>query len=143
MAGLLTDLGEEYLTKNSVDGISITVGLYDDSTDAISDSNDVGAISTEPGNANYARQSVTVNAQDISGDWGVKSASDISFDFSDVSTTTEIDSYFIILNFNASDTGDSSTNDHLVGVAPLSKTYDVSNHDTLTISSGTIGLKVN
>lgn len=143
MARQLTDLGEEYVIKNSVDGVSLTVGVYDDSADAIGDSDDLGAITTEPGNSNYSRQSVNASAEDVSGNWGTSSDSDISFDFSDLSTTTEADSYFIVLNFNASDTNDSSTNDHLVATGPLSKKYDLSNNDTLTIEAGGVGFTLN
>lgn len=143
MARILTDLGEEYLIKNSVDGVSVTVGVYDDSADAISDGDDIGAIGTEPGNANYSRQTVTVNADDISGNWGTKSASEVSFDFSDLSTTTEVDSYFVLISFQATDTGDGSSTTHLIATGALSKTYDLSANDTLKIDAGGVGFTAN
>jgi hypothetical protein len=79
MASILTDLGEEWMIKNDLDAVSVDVGLYNDSTDAIGDSNDIGDISTEPSGGNYTRQTnVSVSASDISGNWGVDNDSQVS-----------------------------------------------------------------
>lgn len=142
MAAILTDLGEEWMVKTNLDTASVDVGLYNDSTDTISDTDDVGAITTEPSDGNYTRQTgVALSASDISGDWGVDNDSQISFDVTN--TTGTVDSYFFVANFQASDTSDSTATDHLVLTGSLSQSYDLSNVDTLDISAGTSGVTVN
>jgi hypothetical protein len=142
MASILTDLGEEWMVKTNLDTETVDVGLYNDSTDSIGDSDDVGAITTEPSDGNYTRQTgETLSAADISGDWGVDNDNTVSFDVTN--TTGTVDSYFFVANFQADDTGDGSANDHLVVTGSLSQSYDLSNVDQLDISSGTAGVTVN
>lgn len=140
MASLLTDLGEEWMITNNLDGLTIEMGLYDDSVDDIADSDDIGAISTEPSDGNYSRQSVNISASDISGNWGVDNDSQVSFDVTN--TSGDVDSYFFAYSFQAQDTGDSSPQTHLVATGSLSQSYALSNLDTLDISSGTAGVTV-
>lgn len=142
MASILTDLGEEWMITNNLDSASVDVGLYDDSTDSISDTDDVADITTEPSDGNYTRQSgIDVSASDISGDWGIDNDGTVTFDVS--GTTGDVDSYFFVVNFQANDTGDSSATDHLVVTGSLSQSYALSNLDTLEISAGTAGVTVN
>lgn len=142
MASILTDLGEEYLIKNNLDGSTVNVGLYNDSTDAISDTDDVDAINTEPSDGNYLRQSnVTIEQADLSGDHGVDNTNKITFDVS--GTSGDVDSYFFTVSFEAEDTGDSSAQEHLILTGSLSQTYALSNVDTLEISANTAGVTVN
>lgn len=142
MASILTDLGEEWMITNNLDSTTVDVGLYNDSTDSISDTDDISSISTEPSDGNYSRvSSVALSASDISGDWGVDNDSQISFNVS--GTTGTVDSYFFVANFQANDTGDGSSTDHLVLTGSLSQSYDLSNVDTLDISAGTSGVTVN
>jgi len=139
---LLVDLGEEYVIKNDVTGASITVGLYNDATDALSETSDVGDITTEPSNGNYARVTDTVSAFD-DGNWGVENDSQIQFDFSDQSTSEEVDTAFAIINFAAVDTGDGGTaQDHLVANPALSQTRDLGSIDTLTIAAGDLSIQL-
>lgn len=139
---LLTDLGEEQMIKNGLDSITVDVGVYNDSTDALSDTDDVADISTEPTNTNYSRQSVTLSAADISGNWGVDNDATFSFDFSDQTSSQDVDTAFVVLNFQADDTGDSSANDHLIANPALSQTRDIGAFDTLEISAGDLEIKV-
>lgn len=142
MANILTDLGEEYIIKNDLDGASIDVGLYNDSVDGIGDADDLSAITTEPSDGNYTRQTgVSISASDISGDWGVDNDTVVSFDVS--GTSGDVDSYFFVANFQASDTGDSSSQDHLILTGSLSQSYALSNVDTLEISADTAGVTIN
>lgn len=141
MSRILTDLGEEYTIKTNLDGVSLDVGLYNDGTDAITDTEDLADITTEPGGSAYARQTDTFTAADLSGDWGIDNDSQLSFDTSDSSQT--VDSYFIVANFTAADTGDGSATDHLIITGALSQSRDLSQIDTLNISAGTVGVKVN
>lgn len=142
MASILTDLGEEWMITNNLDSASVDVGLYNDSTDSISDSDDVADITTEPSDGNYSRQSdVAVSASDIGGDWGIDNDGTVTFDVS--GTTGDVDSYFFVVNFQANDTNDGSATDHLVVTGSLSQSYALSNLDTLEISAGTAGVTVN
>ncbi|AGM11902.1 hypothetical protein DNAM5_39 [Haloarcula californiae tailed virus 1] len=143
---LLTDLGEEYLMKNGLDGVQVTIGLYNDSSDQLGDSSDVSDITTEPDDLppgyNYTRQSATVEAADISGNWGVDNASKITFDLSGSSTSNDVDTAFVLIDFQASDTGDSASNEHLVANPALSQTRDIGSIDTLEIAAGDLEIKV-
>lgn len=139
---LLTDLGEEYLIKNGLDAATVSVGLYDDSTDQLDDTSDIGGIGSEPGNANYSTVTVTVTAADISGNWGVDNDSLISFDFSDTTTSKIVDAAYVTVSFQASDTGDTTANDHLIANPALSQDRDIGSIDTLEIASGDLQITV-
>lgn len=140
MSFILTDLGEEYYAKNDVGAADLDTGLYEDNTDTIGDTDDLAAISTEPGGSAYARQNTPVTVADLSGDWGFDNDNEESFDTSDSSQS--VDGYFFVANFQASDTGDSSANDHLIATGALSQSRNLSDIDTLKISAGGIGVKV-
>lgn len=142
MAAILTDIGEEWMIKNNLDSVSVDVGLYNDSTESVSDTDDL-PLSTEPSDGNYTRQTnEALSAADISGNWGVDNDTTITFDVTN--TTGDVDSYFFVFNFDSADAGDGGTAaDHLVLTGSLSQTYALSNLDTLEISAGTAGVTVN
>jgi len=143
---LLTDLGEEYLIKNGLDGATVNVGLYNDATDALSDTSDVGNISTEPQNGNYAQQSVSFTAADLGGNWGVDNDTVFSFDFSDVvkggADDQDVDTAFVTISFQAADTSDTSSNTHLIANPALSQTRGIGSIDTLEVASGDLQIKL-
>lgn len=143
---LLTDLGEEYLIKNGLDTVTVEVGLYNDSTDALNDNSDVGDLTTEPGNGNYARQTVDFSAADLSGNWGVDNDSQFTFDFSDIvkgdANDQDVDTAFVTISFQASDTGDTSSNTHLIANPALSQTRGIGSIDTLEVASGDLQIKL-
>lgn len=139
---LLVDFGEEYLMKNGADGATVTVALYDDSVDALSDTSDVSDITTEPGNANYSRQSDTVTvSQNGSGNWEFNNDNKMSFDFTDVGSgdtaETSVDTAAIIINFTAS--GDTSGTDHLISNPALGKTHQTGDVDFIEFNAGNLG----
>jgi len=136
----LVDLGEEYILETALGGVSLDVGLYNQSTDSLGETSDVSDITTEPAGSAYARQTSTYSLSDESGDWGIINDSLLSFDTTDSSQT--VDSYFIVANFQADDTGDSGANDHLVGFGALKKDRNLSDIDTLDVDAGTAGLTV-
>jgi len=140
----LHDLGEEYLIKNGADGDTFDVGLYNTS-DSLTDSDDLAAVTTEPSGSAYARQNQAFSAEDVSGDWQVNNDSTITFDTSDSSET--VDGYIIVKNFQASDTGDSSATDHLVASGDLSQQFNLddgqTNIEQLDINQGTAGISIN
>lgn len=143
MSFIVTNLGEEFETLSVWKPSAFTkpgtveVGLYHDATDGISDPDDLGAITTEPSGASYSRQSVSIDSTDITiskdanGNWQAL-FKDITFDLSDSSQT--VDGYFVVANFQASETGDSSAQDHLIFTGALDQEYNASNiGGTLTV----------
>lgn len=130
-------LVREFFTEDLQKPASLDIGLYDDSTDNLADSDDIGAIATEPTGASYARASVSfgtvdMTAQDNGSDWEVDFV-DQTFDASDSSQS--VDSYFVVINFTSNDTGDGSATDHLLFTGSLDQSYNLSNFDTATLTS--------
>lgn len=139
---LLVDLGEEYLMKNGLDAITVTVGVYNDGTDALSDTSDYSDITTEPSNTNYSTASVTFSAADISGDWGVDNDSSFSFDFSDQTTSETVDTFYVTYSFTASDTSDTTSTQHLIANPAMSQSRDIGSIDSLDVSAGDLEITV-
>lgn len=139
---LLVDLGEEYMIKNGLDAITVTVGVYNDATDALSDTSDVGAITTEPTNTNYSTASVTLSAADLAGNWGVDNDTSFSFDFSDQTTSENVDTFYVSYSFQAVDTSDGSVNEHLIANPAMTQTRDIGSVDTIDVSAGDLEITV-
>jgi hypothetical protein len=141
MPNLITNIGEEYLIENNAQGATVKVALYNDTTDSISDSSTIGDITTEPGGASYARQSSSVTTRQIGSDFGFDNDSKLSFDTSDSSNT--VDTAAFIISFQSdSVAGDSSANDHLIGVADLSQSRDLSQIDIVEVASGDLEVTI-
>jgi len=134
----LHDTGEEYY-QDKLSGEQFDVGLFDDSTDNLTDSSDVSDITTEPSDGNYTRQAdIAFSSADENGDWTLTNDSQVSFDVTD--TTGDVDSYFIVVNFDSDDASDGGTpTDHLLATGSLSQSYALNNLDTLNLSAGGIG----
>jgi hypothetical protein len=95
MAFGLKDNGETFVLKNNLSNITLNIGLYN-SSDSLPDSAVLSDITTEPSNTNYASQSVSFSVGTTGdGDALLSSDSQVTFDFSDLSTETDIDSYYI------------------------------------------------
>lgn len=146
MARVLTDLGEEWLTKTGLATATVQIGLYDDAAagttgDSIADTSDL-PITSEPADGNYVRQTnVGMSAFDSgAGDWGIQNDAQVSFDVTN--TTGTVDSWFMVANFQAADTGDTVANDHLVCTGALSQEYDLSNNTAMDINAGGVGFTV-
>lgn len=156
MTTQLHDTGEEFETKVLIGDASkpssVDVGLFHDGEvsgdtaagDDLTDSNDVGDITTEPSGAAYSRQSVTLDtsgfsATQSSGDWQFDSDSQLSFDLSDDGSGT-LDAYFVVVNYQAD--GDGSKTDHLYFTGNLSTDYDLSNVNGIDIDAGGIGRSI-
>ena len=137
MARILTVFGEEYTVKTNLEGATLTIGLYNDSTDTIADGDDLAAITTEPSDGNYVRQSITVETVNSGGNWTARNTSSFSFDTTN--TTGTVDSYFVVANFQSTEAGDGSATDHLIATGALSQSRDLSQIDTLNIPSGSVG----
>lgn len=140
---LLTDLGEELTIKQGLDGLTVSIGVYDDSTDQLSDIADLADITTEPTNGNYSRASVTFTAADLSGNWGVDNDASFSLDFSDVTDPAngqDVDTAIIVYSFQASDTGDSAATEHLIANPALSQVRNTAYNDAIDIAAGDLSI---
>lgn len=142
MSFQLHDTGEQYLIRTAGNDItpvsSVDASLYNDSTDALSESNDVADITTEPAGGSFSRQSVSCPGDltlqyDGSTDYQ-KVLADQTFDTSDSSQT--VDGYFIVVNYQAD--ADGSSTDHLYFTGGLDQSYDLSSVDQLTISGAAL-----
>lgn len=137
MVDLLTDLGEEYFLETAMNGVTLTIGLYDSSTDSLGETSDIGDVTTEPDTGgDYARQTDTFNMADLSGNWGIQNANQITFNVSSNSQT--VNAYMIIVSFQADDTGDGSSTTHLLAAGDLSQQRDLSQLDTLNLEANAV-----
>lgn len=143
------DYGEEWKQKSifrqdliGSRATTVTVGLYNDSTDNLSESNDIGDITTEPSSGNYARQTVNLDSTDLSigldGSNNMKVTGSVTFDTLDTGET--VDGYFLIVSFQSDVVNsEGSANDHIIlsstfGTKDLSQYLDftVTFNDTLS-----------
>lgn len=135
---ILTDAGEEYVVKNGLDAASIIVGVYNDSTDSLGENttDPSTAITTEPSNANYSRVTDTFTAAETSTDvWGVDNDSQITFDFSDQTSTETVDAFFLLVNFTSDEEGGTS-GDWIIGNAAMTQSRDIGSVDSIDIAAG-------
>lgn len=121
----ITTLGAEFVVKliftdEVTKPTSTAIGLYDSQTDSLTEDSDVGAITSEPSDGNYAQLAYSFGTTDFAslnnsdGDWQADFA-EKSFDV--VNTTGYVDSYFEVVAFMAE--GESATNPHLFTFGPL------------------------
>jgi len=152
------DTGEEFAVKDlfRLDLLSkpasVDIGLFHDGEvsgdttagDDLGDGNDVGDITTEPTGSAYGRQSASFDSADFTVQDNASAnfeaiIADQTFDTSD--SSQDIDAYFVVVTFQASDTGDGSANDHLYFTGPLDQLYDLNSVDQFTLQGA--GLEVN
>jgi hypothetical protein len=129
---ILVDLGEEKLMTNGFDGQTFTVGVYDDSTDGLDDTNTVSDITTEPTNANYSPQTSTFSIANLSGDFGVNNDTQLSFDFSDISTSEVVDAFYV-----------EDGSGQLLFNAAMTQDRDIGALDSLDVAVGDLQITVN
>lgn len=136
----LSDYGEEFiLRKTFLEDLgsvsSMEIGLYDDTTDSLTDSDDVGALSTEPSGSAYSRISEDFGTANYSGQMPSNKVeaiiADHSFDLKDDGSGS-VDSYFCVITFNANTvSSDSSQTTHIIARGALEQSYDLASVDTL------------
>lgn len=128
-----SDYGEEWAHKFSFrqDLISrdstIEVLLYDDSTDALSDSSDVGDITTEPTDGNYTRQSLTLDSSDVSlsvSSGEIRAEGTVTFDVDGTTGTVDASAVLVDFQSNIVDSETSQNTHHI-----YSATLDVGSVD--------------
>jgi len=109
-------------------GETFDIGLYNDSTDSLSDTSDVSDITTEPAGSAYSRQSEAATdftASLVTDDIQIAGTTQ-TFDVSDSSQT--VDSVFVVVNYASdivSSDGGTAT-DHLFYTNALDQSYDLS-----------------
>jgi len=136
------DTGEEWAQKCTyrqdllVRNTTVSVLLYNDSTNALADADDIAAITTEPTDGNYARQTLSLDATDLSlsvSGGNVQASGTVTFDVTN--TTGTVDAYAVVVNYQ-SDVINSETgaNDHLVTSAVIeSSGIDLTNWEGLDV----------
>ena len=123
--GHLHDYGEEYFQKQAlntgdIDATNCYVGLYlndpEEGGDDLEDSSNIDAITTEPDDGNYERAEIPLDSENIEiltdGENAVAEFNDIELDILD--TTGEVDSWFVVINFESDYAGDTAPSDNLV-----------------------------
>lgn len=123
---------------------SVTIGLFNDSTDALADGDNYSNITTEPSDGNYVAQSASLDSSDVtvslnSGNVRIVYAEQ-TFDMTN--TTGTVDAYYVTGSFQ-SDVVNSQTsaNQNLIFTGDLSQSYDLSNVTTFNLSN--TGLDLN
>jgi len=117
MTNQLQNDGELFTINNDLSGVTYDVGLYNDTTDALTDADGYAAITTEPAGVAYASQSqAIVTIQLDSNSDGQIVLDPVTFDVSD--STQTVDSVYVrdnasggLLFTNSIGTQDLSTKD--------------------------------
>lgn len=124
----LSDYGEEWEQKwawrQDLLGTRDTTAevlLFDDSTDSITDSDDIGSVTTELSGGNYTRQTFNLDGSDAnlsvsSGDLRMQAT--VTFDLTN--TSGSFDAYMVLLDFQSDIVNnESSQNAHHIFSADL------------------------
>jgi len=114
MTQQLFNEGETFVLNNAMGGVTYEIGLYNDSTDSLTDSATYSSITTEPAGSAYASQTASGTVSLNGSSNGQVDIDLVTFDVSDSSQT--VDSVYI--RDNAS--GD------LIAANALGSSYDLS-----------------
>lgn len=128
MPANLHDLGESLVLTAALGSRELDVGLFNDSTDALSDSATYSSISTEPTGSAYAVQTTAGGSVTSNSGTTEISLGSLSYDTSD--STQTVDAVYV---------RDTSTGD-LIFTNALDSSYDLSSIDTLDLSN--VGLSL-
>jgi hypothetical protein len=123
MPANLHDDGENLILDAALGSRNLEVGLFNDSTDSLSDSATYSDITTEPAGSAYAAQSITGGTVSTNSGTTEIDLGSLSFDTSDSSQT--VDAVYV----RYSSSGD------LIFTNALGSSYDLSNVDTLDLSN--------
>lgn len=124
------DNGETFTLENDLNGTTFEVGLYNDSTDNLSDSAGYADITTEPSGGAYATQTQSSVTIDQDGNADAQITLDaVTFNVSDSSNT--VDSVYVrdnasgdLLFANGIGSQDLSTKDGALEVSNIGYTLD-------------------
>ena len=122
----LTDRGERGVLKEYFGTTSLTMTIYNDSTDTLSDTDNTGDITTEPEGSTYTRSSIDsgdITVSTVNGDAELSVAAK-AFDVSD--STQNVDGYaFIDANGDLVHRGPIDTSDRETNYINLDQNDDV------------------
>lgn len=116
---------------------TVDVGLYSDTTDALTDASDVAAITTEPGAGNYARVPFTLDSADVTvQDAGGNIQMTTTVTFDTTGTNGTVDAWFTVVNFDADIvTADTAATDHLLSSAAFGNgSIDLTNFSSVDVT---------
>jgi hypothetical protein len=134
-----SDYGEEWAQKLAFRNDLITrdttlsVILFNDTVDGLTDGSDFGAITTEPTTGNYSPQTLTLDSSDVtlsiqSGD--LRAEGTVTFDLTNTSDT--VDSSAVVVDFTSDIVNnETSPNPHPIYTASL----DIGSIDTSNFTS--------
>jgi len=110
----IVQVGDQFIARLLANDVAqpaqIDVGLYDDGVDSIGDGNTITDITTEPGDGNYTRQSVSLPA-DVTVSGGTITIPSQTFDTTNT-TQQNVDAIFLVV-----DADNDSAVDELLGTA--------------------------
>lgn len=132
-----SNVGEEFKQKwvyrqdQITRDTTVEILLYDDSTDALTDSSDIGDVTTELSGGNYTRQTVTLDSADItlsqvSGE--IQAQFVVTFDMTSVSG--DFDAAGAVVDFQSDVVNaEGAANPHLIYTTSISSTtLDAANY---------------
>jgi len=127
-----TNFRQDLLTRDT----TLDVLLFDDSVDGLTDSSDIGDITTEPTDGNYTRQTVTLDSADVSFsvvDGDLRAEAVLTFDVEN--TTGTVDSWGSVIEFQSDVVNsEASANPHLLATANFRDgSRDLSNYLTFDL----------
>ena len=149
MANELFQTGEEFAIRGIVQdsGLSynatMEITLYNQATDALSDSSDSGDITTEPSGGNYARETVDLDTAQITT--SQNNNSNYQFEFEDQTlitddSTQDVDAYIVLVTFTSDLKGDGSDTEHYFFAGNLDQTYDLGQIDEFVLKGTGLAL---
>lgn len=128
-----TNFRQDLLTRDT----TLDVLLFDDSTDGLTDSSDIGDITTEPNDGNYTRQSFTLDSVDVtisqvSGD--IRAEVTVTFDVTN--STGSVDAAATVVDFQSDVVNsEAAQNPHLLQSATLDfGTADLTQFNNLEVT---------
>lgn len=124
----LHDEGELLVLDGAFNGRDVEVGLFNNSTDSIAESDSYSAINTEPGGTDYSTK--TVSSPSVTQNSGTTEVSmgDLSFTVSDATTSIN---YVYVRDTTSGD---------LIFTNALDQSYNLDPIDTLNLSN--VGMKL-
>lgn len=105
----------------------ITILLYNQSTDQVTDSGNLSSIATEPTGSQYSRQTVSLDSSDITiADNGDIEAQLKDLTFTVADSTQTVDAYGVIASYDATLLSQGNNGDNLIAYSQLQSTIDLS-----------------
>jgi len=105
----------------------ITILLYNQSTDQVTDNGNLSSIATEPTGSQYSRQTVSLDSSDITiADNGDIEAQLKDLTFTVADSTQTINAYGVIASYDATLLSQGNNGDNLIAYSQLQSTIDLS-----------------